>query len=252
MSCALRWFSRRRFFDFDGASASALHRLAWKRLSGKILSRLTGPAPCWMTKPASPARLALFGTGPFRCLRHEPGVRRSGVRRRAALSAHGMSSSPVPAPSAQQAARWEPFEPENLFGESPPRSRPAPAMTAAASATLTSASSRSRSCASAGAAKAETLHRYGCFYDPYPPAWHPHQNAGDGMRRVSAGGSREQRTGAVPVSGRDQRRTWKRPREQVLLKKGTRKRRRGGGVTGGDRPCQAKRSTICSRRRRRR
>lgn len=98
MSCVLRWFSRRRFFDFDGASASALHRLAWKRLSGKILSRPTGPAPCWMTKPAPPARLALFGTGPFRRLRHEPGVRRSDVRRRAALSAHGMSSSPVPAP----------------------------------------------------------------------------------------------------------------------------------------------------------
>lgn len=30
-----------------------------------------------------------------------------------------MSSSPVPAPSAQQAARWEPFEPESLFGGIP-------------------------------------------------------------------------------------------------------------------------------------
>lgn len=224
-----------------------LFTASWKRLPGKILSRLTGSAPCWMTKPVPLARLGLPPAASF-----EPGggfpptvVRRRAVRRFLAPrpvqgrsvspstpqprcpatgrpptgcpSAHGMSVVSGSGSSARnRPCAGSRSNRRTSSAASPPRIRPASAMTAAASATPTSASSRSRPCANAGAAKAETPPPR-LLLRPVSVSLAPHQNAGNGMRLASAGGSREQRTGTLPVPGREQRRTWKRPREQVLL-----------------------------------
>lgn len=166
---------------------------------------------------ADSRRLALFRAGPFRRLRHEPGVRRPGVRRRAALPRTGCRRLRFRLVRAQQAVRWEPFEPENLLGGIPAKDPsgsgydgrrfrdadvrvvPFPAL-------------RQRWRGQSGDAAPPRL-----LLQSVSASLAPQQNAGNSMRLASAGGSREQRTGTLPVPGREQRRTRKRPREQVLL-----------------------------------
>ncbi len=207
-----------------------LFTASWKRLSGKILSRLTGPAPCWMTKPAPLARLglppatsfepgggfpptvpfagalsadsrrlALLRAGPFRHPRHNPGV-----RRRACSSAHGMSSSPVPArPRATGRAlgavrtgeplRGIPAKDPSGSGYDGRQFRDADVCVVP----FPTLRQRRRGQSGDATATAASTIRAASLA--------PHQNAGNGMRLASADGSREQR------------RTWKRPRGQVLL-----------------------------------
>ena len=112
--------------------------------------------------------------------------------------------------------RWEPFEPENLFGGIPAKDPSGSGYDGrrfrdADVCVVPFPTLRQRRRGQSGDATATAASTIRAA------SLAPHQNAGNGMRLASAGVSREQRTGVVPVPGREQRRTWKRPREQVLL-----------------------------------